>query len=354
MILKRYLQQSVVNMIFVSAVAFIGVTFFIDAIGEFHHIGNGTYTLVDAMFYVLMRLPNVIYTIFPIIGLTGCLLALGSLSMNNELTVMRACGLSRRRIIVSVMTMVAIICICACVFFEVVIPSLNQHAKLFQMEKLNNNQALIVGQSFWFKQGLHFIHVQDSQDKAHLRGINEYTFNTQGDLQTILHAKVAHFIHGHWLLQQVDISDLSHVNVSSKHYSDMTWNVMLSPSILKYSFASPFDMSLAKLWEVVNHSNQVVGNDVHYDAVVFWSRIYNPIALILMMFIAIPFGFSSARRSGVGLKIFCGVVVGYGFIVLTNFSNGLAAGLMLPPYVTTALPILVFAIIAAILMNRFN
>ena len=65
-------------------------------------IGQGAYSTLDALWFVLLHIPRQVYDLMPIAVLIGALLGLGSLARGSELTVMRAAGISVWRIAGSV------------------------------------------------------------------------------------------------------------------------------------------------------------------------------------------------------------------------------------------------------------
>ena len=70
--------------------------------GEFKDIGKNGYTLGHAAAWVLYTVPRRAYTMFPTAAVIGALMGLGQLAATSELTALRALGLSRKRLSVSV------------------------------------------------------------------------------------------------------------------------------------------------------------------------------------------------------------------------------------------------------------
>jgi len=70
--------------------------------GEFKDIGKNGYSLGHAAAWVLYTVPRRAYTMFPTAAVIGALMGLGQLAATSELTALRALGLSRKRLSVSV------------------------------------------------------------------------------------------------------------------------------------------------------------------------------------------------------------------------------------------------------------
>ena len=100
--LDRYIGSSV----FLAILAVLGIILglaslfaFIDETGNI----SDSYTVMDVLSYVLLTAPRRMYDMLPMAALIGCLIGLGSLASNSELTIMRAAGVSLGRIVWAVM-----------------------------------------------------------------------------------------------------------------------------------------------------------------------------------------------------------------------------------------------------------
>ncbi len=102
-ILDRYIGQVVIQTVL--AVVLVLVTLFamITFANEADKIGRADYSLGMAVLYTLLRMPMQFYQMFPLSALLGTMLGLGMLASHGELVVVRAAGVSVRRIIMSVM-----------------------------------------------------------------------------------------------------------------------------------------------------------------------------------------------------------------------------------------------------------
>ena len=102
----RRLDRYIGSHVFLAIVAVLGIITglallfaFIDELNDI----EGAYTLSDSAGYVALTAPRRLYDMLPMAALIGCLVGLGSLASNSELTVIRAAGVSIRRIVWAVM-----------------------------------------------------------------------------------------------------------------------------------------------------------------------------------------------------------------------------------------------------------
>lgn len=100
--LDRYIGTSVFLAILSVLGIIVGLALlfaFIDELGDL----SDSYGTLEALIYVVLTLPRRAYEMLPMAALIGCLIGLGSLASNSELTIMRAAGVSVGRIVWAVM-----------------------------------------------------------------------------------------------------------------------------------------------------------------------------------------------------------------------------------------------------------
>jgi len=101
-ILDRYIGQVVMQTV-LAVVTILAVLFgMISFANEVDKIGQADYSFTVAVIYTLLKLPLQIYQLFPLSALLGTMMGLGMLANHSELVVVRAAGVSIRRIILSV------------------------------------------------------------------------------------------------------------------------------------------------------------------------------------------------------------------------------------------------------------
>jgi len=103
--IDRYIGQSVLSGVLLVLTTLVGLFAFFSFIEEVDDIGKHNYGLWQAIEYVLLEIPQNIYDLFPTASLLGSLIGLGLLANNNELTVLRAAGVSIGRITIAVLKM---------------------------------------------------------------------------------------------------------------------------------------------------------------------------------------------------------------------------------------------------------
>jgi lipopolysaccharide export system permease protein len=76
---------------------------------ELNDLGKGSYSFGHAVAFVAYTIPRRAYTMFPTAAVIGALMGLGQLAASSELIALRAVGLSRRRLSLSVAITLALL-----------------------------------------------------------------------------------------------------------------------------------------------------------------------------------------------------------------------------------------------------
>jgi len=93
-------------------------------------------------FYILLALPRILVLVIPMAVLLGVLVGIGRLSADSEITALRACGYSDRRLLVPILTLGVIASLAAAALFNYAVPAANyaQHqlnARIFLAADIN-------------------------------------------------------------------------------------------------------------------------------------------------------------------------------------------------------------------------
>ena len=117
-----YLGRVLLNQILLVLGVLVGVFVFITFIDQVSYLGTGQYSLLDAMKYVLLSTPRIVYEVFPMAVLVGAILGLSLLAVDSELIVMRSSGVSIGQITVAVLKLGFLLALVALLIGEFITP----------------------------------------------------------------------------------------------------------------------------------------------------------------------------------------------------------------------------------------
>lgn len=352
-ILQKYIAMTILQMIGLVLLALLGLEIFILFISQLNHIGTGNYGIFAAFLYVLLNLPAQLYSLFPMAGMLGMMLALGLLASHSELIVMRAAGMSIQEIARSVMQVVLLLVLLVTVIGETIAPLALHYANQFQQYALTRGEALRTHEGTWLRDGRNFIHINKIISAHELAGLSRYKFDDQQRLIQASYAEHAYYVRPDWRISQIKTTYISpnHTHVESQ--ANATWQLNLNPGVLKNVSSEPEAMSLLQLYQTIMYHRSSETHANVYE-LSLWQRIFQPLASCVMMFLAIPFIMGPLRGSNMGLRLTIGIVMGFLFYFLNQFFGPLSVVLQLPPFLAAVLPSLLFFILGMILLRRVH
>ncbi|MEJ5059297.1 MULTISPECIES: LPS export ABC transporter permease LptG [unclassified Pseudomonas] len=309
--LDRYIGSSVFMAILAVLGIILGLATLFAFIDEMSEVSD-TYTLVDVASYVLLTAPRRLYDMLPMAALIGCLIGLGSLASNSELTIMRAAGVSIGRIVWAVMKPMLILMVVGVLIGEYVAPATEVTAQANRSLAQGGGDAQSAKHGLWHRQGDEFIHVNSVQPNGLLYGVTRYRFDNERHILSSSFAKRAQFDQDHWQLSDVTTTLFHEKNTEVVTAPVERWDVALSPQLLSTVVMSPDTLSISGLWGYIHYlADQGLSNGRYWLA--FWVKVLQPLVTAALVLMAISFIFGPLRSVTLGQRVFTGVLVGFTF-----------------------------------------
>ena len=347
MLYKRYLAREVAAAVLLVLVAFIGLFSFFDLIGELRDVGKGVYRFQHALAFILLRVPARGYELMPIAVLIGALYALSTLARHSEITVLRASGMSTGRLLVTLLQIATLFAFFTLLLGEVIAPPLEKMAKQLRLQAIGK----LVGSDFrtglWIKDNMTFVNVRSVTPDGQLRSIRIYEFNQNAELAAVREASEGIYLESaEWKLKNIVSTELSGTRGSVRSDPEIVWKSALNPDILGTLLIRPEAMSLVHLTSYLKHLRDNKQKTQRYE-IALWKKAVYPLAVLVMVALALPFGYTHNRVAGVSIKIFSGVMIGVLFHMLNGLFSNLGAINSWPPFMSAAAPSLMFMAAAA-------
>jgi len=344
---QRYLMREIFAAIFLVLLAFISLFAFFDLINELRSIGKNGYQLYQAMFFVALSLPGLVYELIPIAALIGTLYALSTLARHSEITVLRASGLATRDLLMTLFRVAGLLALLIFLVGEALVPfseRVAQEMKARAMSEVIAQQGFESG--LWVKDGRSFVNIRQATPDARLQGVRIYKFDDAGALESVTDAEEASFVPpGHWLLKTVVRTVLEGDTSRVERLPSSEWNSAVNPDLLSVLMVAPERMSL---YGLVNYTRHLLENHQKTERyeIAIWKKLVYPLATLVMVALALPFGYSHSRVGGVSLKIFAGVMIGMLFYALNGLFSNLGIINSWPPFASATAPSALFLLAA--------
>ncbi len=361
----RYLAREIATAVVFVLVAFLALFAFFDFINELDDVGRAGYSLAAASLYVLLTLPSRTYEVMPIATLIGSVYALAQLASHSEFTAMRASGLSRTRALGELVRLGAWLALFTALIGEVLAPPAERLAQELRLSSLGSAVGGQLRSGLWIRdslrdsagdvQRIRFVNVGELMPDATLRRVRIMEFDQQMRLSEVVKADRGVFsAPGVWQLTGVDTTLYHQVETSEPlpllrteiaSAATRIWNSELTPALLSVLMVMPERMSAINLFNYIRHLRENQQNTELHE-IAFWKKVVYPLAVIVMMALALPFAYLQSRAGGIGYKVFAGIMLGVAF----HFLNGLFSHLGLlntwPPLLAVSIPSLAAFVVA--------
>jgi lipopolysaccharide export system permease protein len=363
-VLDRYVSREVVGAVVFALVAFLALFAFFDLISELPQVGRGGYELQHAFLYVAMGLPGYVYDLMPIAALIGTIYALAQLAAKSEFTIMRASGLSTGRAGWMLAKIGIVFVLITFLFGEVIAPASSEMGERLKLQAQGSTVSKEFRTGLWTKDvirangiegdpiGSRFLNVADVTPEGQLQGVKMYEFDREFHLTAMVTADRAEYKDNNvWRMANVtetvfprNATEISSV-VTTKQLPSRDLVSEITPDILSVLFADPDRMSAYGLATYTRHLAENKQTTERYE-IAFWKKLFYPLAVLVMMALALPFAYLHFRAGGVSLKIFIGIMIGVSFQLLNSLFSHLGLLNTWPPLATAVLPSATFLLVA--------
>jgi lipopolysaccharide export system permease protein len=368
--LRGYLTRELVRSTALMLFALLALFAFFDLLGQIDDLRPGVYTLPQALTYVALSLPWRTYELMPIAALIGAIFALSQLAANSEFTIMRVSGMSTRRLALTVVQVGLIFVVLTYAFGELVAPVAERKAQEVRVE--TRGEGVISSKlrsGVWVRdvvrddagevQRWRFVNVGVVRPDGTSSGWRIFEFDPQFRLLSIGIAASGRFapVDGQrsWLLKEVvetrlpaappDRTTPGELRTEIVHSPQQRWESALTPDILGVMLVQPERMAAIELVRYISHLESNRQQTEQY-AIALWNRVFYPLAIVVMMMLALPFAYLHVRQGSVSLKIFAGVMIGVLFYMLNKLFSHLGLLHTWPPLAVAVLPSLVVLAVA--------
>jgi len=323
-LLTRYLGREIYFSIGLVFLALIMLFSFLDLIHELNAMGQGQYHLGYVLLFVILTIPGHIYELFSVAVLIGTIIALVQMAASSELTVFRTSGASLWQMAGALFKIALPLVVLSIVCGELLAPPSERTAQQLRLKAQNAQVSLKEFRSgVWVKDERSFVNVKNVMPDTSLSNIDIYQFDETYHLRSITNAKRASFVEeGRWQLEGVLETHFGKEGTSINIQPLQEWRSALNPGIFSVLLVVPEQMSAWELYQYAEHLRDNRQKSARYE-IAMWNKLVYPLAILVMMMLALPFASYHRRAGGVGAMIFMGIVLGLVF----HFTGRLFASL---------------------------
>jgi lipopolysaccharide export system permease protein len=352
-LLRNYLIVSVLKGVALVLVVLVLIGAIAELVGQLDDVGVARYGLNDAVTYVALRIPRMIFEVLPVAALIGALLSLGNLAVHRELVVMRASGVSHLEMLGAVGFAGVVLLVFMGLIGESLAPSLGAYARDMRDQALLDDVNLADGQSAWLRDGSRIISLHKPGDGREFAG-GLMLFELDGDsaLSGVVRADTAGTeLTNEWILANYVETTLTDAGVEVVREPVIRQDYDLSPDLLGLSVVRQDLLDTPALTRYIAYLRS---NDLDADRylIAYWSRIANMVSVVLMTVLAVPFVLGSLRSAGAGARLLIGLLVGLGYYGLVQLTSNGGEVYDVDPVVVAWAPCVILTLVTAVALLR--
>ncbi len=363
----RYIAKTVARFAWIILLALAGLFFIFDLLAEANEVGNGLYSLRKAAFFAFLQVPAHLYDAMPIAVVAGAIVGLASLANNSEITVLRASSMSPRRLLKVLFITGIPFVVFTLVMGEWVQPLASQKGEVMRAAALGYRVGGDLKSGIWLRDvqtdgAVNYLNLPIVNADGTAPTIKVYGFDSAMRLNTRLSGEVGHFVVAedtnapYWEFEKTTIETFSPATAQRSNVaieSPWRWDSTLSPNALLGMQKSPERVGIVSLFETVvfQQRNDV---DARKSLSILLRRLFHPLALWVMLAIALPFAYLRARGGAVASRVFAGVLLGMGFHAGNRLFEFMSLVQGWPVWLSAQLPLWIGLLLAMLLFWRFH
>jgi LPS export ABC transporter permease LptF/LPS export ABC transporter permease LptG len=310
-IMRKYL--AIFGFVFVSALSVSAIVNFFDRIDSVYEHNKPLGLLVAFIWY---KIPESVQYIFPVTALIAALLSLGLLAKFNELTAMKACGISLYRILIPILVLSGLVSFCSFYVQENILPDSNKRAEQV-WSKIQDMPARSYGHLD--RQWL----LSRTKDRIYHyryfdRNASAFSQISIFEIEPISWSLEKRMFSEKGYLEEQDLT-LSDAWTRKFEGSRVTWfekkETMLLPQTEEKNYflkewEEPDQMSYGELKEYIGQIENRGFETLKFKVDLNFKLTF-PLASLIMALLGIPFAFSMGKRGalvGIGLSVIIAIV----------------------------------------------
>jgi lipopolysaccharide export system permease protein len=352
-IVDRYLASSFIRIFIGSLLVFTAMFAVVEFFERIGALVDSGISVVTALRYLLYKIPLSLARVIGFAALFSALFCLGMLSKSQEITAMKASGLSTRRLAFPLVCLSMCICIANFVWNEGLVPIFAHRAEtIYKTEiKKKQQQSLFGTKDIWIRSEGGFVNVDNFDSKNRiLEGITFFVLTRDFTLQGTVGVPKAYWTGQKWEAQKgTDWRFLPDGKLTQRIVTTPP-NIPETPDDLMLLAREPEEFTFFDLQKQITDMKSK-GMDATAYEVDLQVKLAIPFISPLMVLIAIPLALKRRAGGGLALSFGIAILIGFGYWVLSAFSFSLGHSSALPPTIAAWLPNSVFALLGIYLFT---
>ncbi|MDO5768255.1 MAG: LPS export ABC transporter permease LptG [Psychrobacter sp.] len=380
-LLARYVKLNALLAIIAAVLGLWALQVIFSYLSELDSLSD-SYTMGQALKYILYRSPYFLDQFIPTGALLGAVVGLGLLANKSELVVMRAAGVSILRIVSWVLQPALLFVIISLVINQFVLPTSNQLAHAVSNDDKTSSLVTAV-RGYWTVQpnylpdpastperpsvienGKDVLYIDYADTNGNLGEVKRWHLDNKGNLESAIRADggiyqpqpadadAAGLYQYEWRLNNMTELTINQGRDSSqRHKPADTLKLPFAPKSVYLLTRDADDLSLTQLYEHRQFMRSQGGRSLKHE-LAFWQKLLSPLAILSLVIVACSFVFGSLRTHSLGLRIVVALLFGLLFSYIQDLVGFVSLATGISPLLMVILPIIGSAALGFYLINR--
>ncbi|MBX2991848.1 MAG: LPS export ABC transporter permease LptG [Bacteroidetes bacterium] len=356
-LIDRYIIRQFLTTTLFSLLGVLVVFIVIDAMENLDDFIDRNASVQIILTYYLYFMPEIIKLIMPVALLLASLFVTARMSTQNELTAMKAGGMSLYRIVIPYLVVAFIISIASVYFNGWIVPKANKHKFTLERVYLLKNTVSGSGANIYIQDSptriLSIGYYDEYRSTASRVSIQDFNDTNRTMLVGRIDAQTMEWDStGHrWMMRsgvrRWFADDKEHYEAFEIHFLE---KIHFDPEDLRKKQEQPDEMEYRALEKFIDNQRRA-GQDVSRWLVDYHSKISFPFASVIVVLFGVPFA-SVKRRGGIGVQLGISLLICFIYLIFMKVSQVFGYNGDVNPLLTAWMANLLFLVGAAFIIIR--
>jgi lipopolysaccharide export system permease protein len=348
-VISRYLVREFVGMLLPIVMTFVILYLIVDCFDRLTFLLKNHATAGAAVRYFLFKIPLILTQIMPPAVLSALLLSLGMLSRQNEITALRASGISLVETAVPLLALGTLMSLATLVWNETVVPYCtrgSQYVNNIEIRKVAP-RGILGDREIWYHGADGFYNIDHIDPQRHtLLGLTIYQTDANFDLRSIIEVPAAEWTDAGWRAPGA-------VQRTVTSTGDVAIEPVPSSQLLRHETLNDFlelrpdadELSYMELRRRIADLSRK-GIDASNYFVDLQLKLAVPFTSLVFACLAIPLAGRVQRHPSLATIVLTGLATGFGYWVALALTKALGESSVLPPVVSAWAANVIFLFVA--------
>jgi len=352
-ILSQYMMRTILAMTALVLIVLLALAGLIEFISELDDT-QGDYQTPRVVLYTALRLPQLAFQMLPVAALIGSLLGLGALAANSEIIVMRAAGLSIKKLSGMVAVTGLVLLIFTALLGEFIGPPLDYFARNMRLEARYEQDDERLGNATWVRDGPVILHLERVSAEFEFGSIYMFLLDENNGLASIARAENSGIDKDdRWILENLRETRFRDDAVQVVESSLAVETFDINAEVLGISLVKPASLSGRGLLSYIAYLKRNSLDSRRYETEL-WYRVARTATILIMPILALAFVFGALRTGGAGARLMIGVVIGLAYYLASEMLANSGQIFNFDPAVIAWLPSVMLALVTVAALNRIR